>query len=69
MFQLIHGFESIYQNVVSFNSKKLGIDLGIEGSSFLDKNSINEMFILLLSTDEAVQEIFDFYKFEIAFRR
>lgn len=40
--------------------RKFGVEPGIEGSLFADKNSIDEMHILFLSTDEQAQEIFDF---------
>ncbi len=40
--------------------RKFGVEPGIEGSLFSDKNSIDEMHILFLSTDEQAQDIFDF---------
>lgn len=40
--------------------RKFSIEPGIEGSLFSDRNSIDEMYILFLSTDETAQEIFEF---------
>ena len=38
----------------------ISIEPGIDGSLFSDRNSIDEMYILFLSTDEIAQEIFEF---------
>lgn len=40
--------------------RKFSVEPGIEGSLFSDRNSIDEMYILFLSTDETAQEIFEF---------
>lgn len=40
--------------------RKFNVEPGIEGSLFSDKNSIDEMYILFLSTDELAKDIFDF---------
>lgn len=40
--------------------RKFSVEPGIEGSLFSDRNSIDEMYILFLSTDEIAQEIFEF---------
>ncbi len=40
--------------------RKFDVEPGIEGSLFSDSNSVDEMFILFLSTDEQAQDIFEF---------
>ncbi|WP_427814423.1 hypothetical protein ACQKTA_05085 [Enterococcus sp. 22-H-5-01] len=40
--------------------RKFNVEPGIEGPLFSDKNSIDEMYILFLSTDEQAQDIFNF---------
>lgn len=42
--------------------RKFGVEPGIEGSLFSASNSVDEMIILFLSTDEQAQDIFEFIK-------
>lgn len=42
--------------------RKFGVEPGIEGSLFSASNSVDEMIILFLSTDEQAQDIFDFIR-------
>lgn len=40
--------------------RKFKVEPGIEGTLFSDRNTVDEMYILFLSTDEVAQEIFEF---------
>lgn len=40
--------------------RKFDVESGIEGSIFSDRNSVDEMHILFLSTDDKAQEIYSF---------
>lgn len=41
-------------------SRKFGVKPGIEGSLFSDTNSVDDMFILFLSTDEVASDVLEF---------
>lgn len=48
------------QMLIPAIQRKFGVEPGIEGSLFSASNSIDEMYILFLSTDEQAQDIFEF---------